>query len=241
MVRAYSLLTIKAVEPEARIIRGLATSPETDRMGDVVEPAGAKFRLPLPLLLHHDHAQPIGVVRHATVGKDGIRVVCKIGYAGISSRIDEAWQMIRDGLIQGLSIGFRALESKPASRGGRRFTEWEWIELSAVTVPANAACGIAEIKALANAPAPATARANMQAGDVMQIPNFPRSLSKADRGVLAQGTADQWAEAVMGKGIKAGLKFSDMEQLLFKSLATVMVHQRWAAERIEALEGRAND
>ena len=53
--RAWSLLTVKAVQEERRIIRGLATSPETDRVGDIVEPLGIKFKNPMPLLLYHKH------------------------------------------------------------------------------------------------------------------------------------------------------------------------------------------
>ena len=36
--RAYSLLTVKSVDEDARVITGMATTPETDRMGDIVVP-----------------------------------------------------------------------------------------------------------------------------------------------------------------------------------------------------------
>src|SRR6188768_334559 len=94
--RAYSLLTIKRVSDDERIIEGLATSPEPDRMGDVVEPDGAQFKLPLPLLLHHDSRQPVGHVLDARVGKDGIEVtarIMKMDEPGtLKERLDEAWQ-----------------------------------------------------------------------------------------------------------------------------------------------------
>jgi len=35
--RAYSLIEIKSVNEESRVIRGVATTPSTDRMGDVIE------------------------------------------------------------------------------------------------------------------------------------------------------------------------------------------------------------
>lgn len=46
-----------------RTIRGLANSGLTDRIGDIVEPKGGRWTLPLPLLWQHKHDQPIGWVR----------------------------------------------------------------------------------------------------------------------------------------------------------------------------------
>jgi hypothetical protein len=48
MIRAYSLFEIKAVNDEEGVIEGIASTPTTDRMGDIVEPKGAEFKLPLP-------------------------------------------------------------------------------------------------------------------------------------------------------------------------------------------------
>jgi len=52
--RAYALLNIKNVDGERRIISGLASTPTPDRRGDILEPLGATFVNPLPLLLHHN-------------------------------------------------------------------------------------------------------------------------------------------------------------------------------------------
>src|SRR5690606_15415671 len=62
---------------------------------------------------------------------------------------DEAWQSIKAGLVRGFSIGFSALEASDIEGSwGRRFTRWEWLELSAVTVPANAEASIQSIKSI---------------------------------------------------------------------------------------------
>ena len=55
--RAYSLLTVKALDGEQRLIEGTATTPTVDRIGDVVEPLGAPFTLPMPLLWHERHME----------------------------------------------------------------------------------------------------------------------------------------------------------------------------------------
>ena len=107
--RAYSLLTLKAVDDDARTITGMASTPTPDRLEDVVEPTGAQFKLPLPLLWQHDSSQPIGHVTNAKVSKSGIEIVAKIA-KGVTDEIDRAWKLIKAGLVPGLSIGFKAIE-----------------------------------------------------------------------------------------------------------------------------------
>src|SRR5512135_801284 len=48
--RAYSTILIKSINEDQRIIEGVASTPTADRVGDIVEPLGAKFNLPMPLL-----------------------------------------------------------------------------------------------------------------------------------------------------------------------------------------------
>jgi HK97 family phage major capsid protein/HK97 family phage prohead protease len=157
--RAYSLLTVeKAVDDgEQRIIEGTASDITTDRMGDVVEPKGAVFKLPLPLLWQHDKSSPIGHVIEAKVSKTGIKIKAQIA-KGVLPYIEESWALIKAGLVRGLSIGFRPLEDGieqiPGSFG-LRFTSWEWLELSAVTIPAHQDATISTIKALDALPADA--------------------------------------------------------------------------------------
>jgi HK97 family phage prohead protease len=153
MNRAYSVLEVKELDDDKRILTGLATTPSTDRMDDIVEPKGAVFKLPLPLLWQHRHDQPIGNVTRATVKDSGIEVVAQIAKIDepgtLKDRIDEAWQSIKAGLVRGFSIGFSAIESADIEGSwGRRFTRWEWLELSAVTVPANAEATIQAIKSM---------------------------------------------------------------------------------------------
>lgn len=153
MNRAYSLLELKALDDDKRILTGVATTPTTDRMDDIVEPKGAVFKLPLPLLWQHRHDQPIGNVTKATIKPNGIEVVAEIAHVeqpgSLKDRLDEAWQSIKAGLVRGFSIGFFALESADIEGSwGRRFTKWEWLELSAVTVPANAEATIQSIKSI---------------------------------------------------------------------------------------------
>lgn len=149
--RAYTMLEVKAVDEERREIEGIATTPTPDRVGDVVEPEGAEFKLPIPLLWQHDSRQPIGEVLSAKVTKEGITVrarIAKMDEPGLlKDRLDEAWQSVKSGLVKGLSIGFKSLEdSEIKGTWGIRFIKWLWLELSAVTIPANADASITSIK-----------------------------------------------------------------------------------------------
>lgn len=151
--RAYSVLNVKSLSEEQRIVHGIATTPSTDRVGDIVESEGADFNLPLPFLMHHDSRLPVGNVIRADVTKSGINVqiqLAKIAEPGIlKDRVDTAWQEFKAGLIRGLSIGFSALEREPITgTKGIRFKRWAWHELSGVTVPANQGATVTMIRSL---------------------------------------------------------------------------------------------
>lgn len=153
MKRAYSSLTIKAFDDDERVIEGVATTPATDRMGDVVQPDGAEFQLPIPLLWQHDSRQPIGHVFEAKVTSAGITIkarLVKIDEPGpLKDRLDEAWQSLKSGLVRGLSIGFKSLESaRIGDTWHEHFLKWLWLELSAVTIPANQDASITAIKSI---------------------------------------------------------------------------------------------
>jgi HK97 family phage prohead protease len=154
--RAWSTLTVKSVDAERREIDGIASTPTVDRVGDIVEPMGAKFTLPMPLLHHHDHRAPVGHVIAAKPTKQGISIkaqFAKVAEPGaLKDRIDLAWQEIKAGLVRGLSIGFRPVEYEPLDAkdpfGGLRYSSWDWFELSLVTIPAIADAQISVVRSI---------------------------------------------------------------------------------------------
>lgn len=165
---AYSTLTLKAVDEDQRVIEGIASTPVTDRQGDVVEPLGAVFTLPMPFLWQHNSREPIGEVFEAKATKDGIKIkarILKITEPGaLKDRLDEAWLSIKHKLVRGLSIGMDPIEhSRIDGTYGLRFIKWAWLELSAVTIPANAEALIALAKSLdaVKPAAPGTGRSRL--------------------------------------------------------------------------------
>ena len=155
MHRAYATLEIKAINEEQRIIVGVASKAETDRQGDLLEPGGALFKLPIPFLWQHDQLSPVGEVFAARVVNDGIEVQARIfdvkdepsAPPGLIARLDEAWISIKRKLVRGLSVGWKPIRAKRIPEtGGLHALEWLWLELSAVTIPANASATISAVK-----------------------------------------------------------------------------------------------
>jgi HK97 family phage major capsid protein/HK97 family phage prohead protease len=152
--RAWSTLTVKSMDGEQRTIEGVASTPTVDRMGDIVDPMGAIFNVPMPLLWQHKHDQPVGHVTFAKSKHDGIQIKAKIVRIDepgeLKNLVDKAWQAVKHGLVKGLSIGFKPLEDgvQLLNTGGFRFNKWSWYELSLVTVPANNEATITIVKSL---------------------------------------------------------------------------------------------
>lgn len=152
MNRAYSALDIKSVNDGERVITGIATTPSPDRMGDIVEPLGAEFAGEIPALWQHNHDQPVGHVKFGKPTAKGIpftMTLAKTDEPGaLKDRLDEAWQSVKLRIVRAVSIGFRAIEYALMDGGGIRFLKTEILELSLVTVPANADCTITSIKSI---------------------------------------------------------------------------------------------
>ena len=158
MDTAYALLLdVKSLDDEERVIEGIASTPTPDRMGDVMDPLGAEFTLPMPLLWHHDRKAPIGEVFEATPTKEGIRIKARVSRVdtpgAVRDRLEEAWQSFKatPPLVRGLSIdwGSRKAERIPGT-AYTRHSKWLWAGLSAVTIPANIEAAILRVKSAAS-------------------------------------------------------------------------------------------
>jgi HK97 family phage prohead protease len=155
MKRAYGLFEVKDFDEDKGILSGVATSIRTDRMEDVVEPSGGQVKLPLIMLSQHDSKSPVGHVIEAKTRKDRIDVVAKMVNPNearsqtVKERLLAAWDDVRLHLTRGFSIGFNPIDFEPIKDSyGYRFKIWEWLELSIVTIPANAEATIQTVKSL---------------------------------------------------------------------------------------------
>ena len=193
MTKAYSTLKVKAVTDngDERIITGIASTPTPDRDDDIIEPSGAKFALPIPLLWQHNHNQPIGEVTEAKITDAGIEITAKIAKIDedgtLKDRIDEAWQSIKSGLVKCLSVGFRTLEYNYIdSTWGLHIKEWEWYELSAVTIPANSDAVITSVKDFKKAFADGASKALALGSEASKTPSQTDATKTAPVGVTTE-------------------------------------------------------
>lgn len=117
-----------------------------------------------PLLFGHDPDQVIGVITSAR--SDGGRLLFRARFPkpGISPAADEKRGLLKDGVLNQLSLGFEVLDAVPIDpqrpRDGRKATRWRALECSIVAVGMDAAAAV-------------TARA-ARAGKVLSAANAAR-------------------------------------------------------------------
>lgn len=190
MDRAYSIFEVKAYDDDARTIKGMATTPSTDRQGDIVEPLGLKFAKTIPLFLYHDSTKTVGLVELGAPTKEGVPFIAtipKIMEAGnLRDRVDEAWQMVKYKLIAAVSIGFLPDYDKTErlKTGGLRFLEAEIFELSLVPVPANAEATITHIRSFDTTMRAAPGEKHIGAGRDDAPPGVSGNKPAAPRGAV---------------------------------------------------------
>lgn len=156
MDRAYSILQPKgwSEDDDKVYIEGIASTPTPDRMGDSVDPLGAQFKAPMPLLWQHDSSKPVGRMTFAKPDKSGIPFKAEIPKVkeegALKMRVDEAIQSLKYKLVSAVSIGFRIMEDgyEVMENGGLNIKRWEWLELSLVTIPANSEAVLSAVKSL---------------------------------------------------------------------------------------------
>lgn len=117
----------------------------TDKVNDRIAPGAfqkslqafrAQGRFP-PLLWQHDASQPIGAWRGMHEDRHGLFVEGDLFVQDIA-RAKEAYKLLQENVVTGLSIGYRAKESHREEKTGVRvLTEVELLEISVVTFPAN--------------------------------------------------------------------------------------------------------
>jgi HK97 family phage major capsid protein len=249
MNRAYSTFTIKAVTEETRTITGMATSPQVDRVGDVVESLGVTFKNPMPLLMHHEHDEPVGLAEFGTPTAKGVPFTATfptIAEDGdLKDRIEEAWQSVKAGLIRAVSIGFRSLEEENiAGSWGTRYIKSEVFELSLVTIPCNTDATIQTIKSFDHGAPAASGKsahtvvrlgkpAGASATVVKQIPKVPKPQEgnmkiseqiKSFQDALTQKSARQLELMTAAEGRTLDAAESEEFDTLSDELAATEVH-----------------
>ena len=236
--RAYSSFVVKSVDDSRRIIRGIATTPTPDRVGDIVEPLGVKFTNPMPFLWQHDHTKPIGTVKFDKPTADGITFEAEIVTVDepgtLKDRVDEAWQSIKLGLVRAVSIGFRALEYAWMDDDGIRFLKSEVYELSAVTIPAQPDAVMTSLK-------------NMDPAGVAVVKQFDANAPAATGTIERPAKTPPGASGKSTKPVNLRPKEGNTMKTIAEQIAAMEASRQAKAARMAAVmqksmdEGRSTD
>lgn len=119
-----------------------------DLGGDAVMPGAFTKTLQsnggtFPLLWQHDSREPIGTVK-ATDDSYGLRVQGQL-LMGLPVA-QKAHQLLKAGIIKGMSIGYDTIRQSPTPDGGRKLEELKLWEISLATFPMNEQATVTAVK-----------------------------------------------------------------------------------------------
>jgi len=122
------------------VFKFILSTADTDCEGDRIDPRGWKlerFRKNPVVLLAHDMSQPIARARKVAVENGALVAEVVFPKPGADELADTIRGRVDAGLITAASVGFRMLEWKERSDGGRDISSAELIETSLVSIPCN--------------------------------------------------------------------------------------------------------
>ena len=148
-----AIFNVKAEELEERTVRFKISSEVVDRDGDILIAKGCNFenfkKNPQFLGFHNYHEYPLGIPKNW--GIEGKAVYCDVYFPTIeelssekecasekAKLVDFTYHCYKTGMLNAVSVGFIPMDAVPNKEtGGAIVNEWELLEFSAVTVPAN--------------------------------------------------------------------------------------------------------
>ena len=174
-----------------------------DRDGDIVAPGAFRESLKagLPALLwQHDQKSPIGRFDVVREDKRGLYVK---GRLSMSGRGREAYDLLKMGALNGLSIGFVTKEaSRDAVSGARTIMHADLMEVSLVTFPANELARVQAVKSQTK-----------EVGRMENTENFDDSANDVrsfERLLRENGFSRSRAKAITAKGFRGAELDSDV-------------------------------
>ena len=139
---------VKAADDDSRVIKFKGSTGDKDRMGEIITQSGWKLnnykRNPVFLGFHSYHAPPIGKAINVEKTDNALAFDIEFADAETYAFADTIYRLYKGGFMNAVSVGFIPLkwedgDSKSDDKGVRRtYLEQELLELSAVSVPANA-------------------------------------------------------------------------------------------------------
>jgi len=132
---------VKSQDDGSVVIRGMASTPDIDRSGDIIDPNAwnkgglIDFKANPVILFNHNYDRPIGKATGVTVSDNGLEIEVKISKAA-----GDVCDLIKDGILGAFSVGFRVKDADYIEEtNGLLIKDAELFEVSVVSVPCNQA------------------------------------------------------------------------------------------------------
>ncbi len=151
-------LSLKQLEAEGVFAGYASVFNVVDSQQDIILPGAFKETLQgrvadIKLLWQHDMREPIGMVEEMREDRNGLYVKGRLLLEVARAR--EAYALLKQGIVSGLSIGYTPRSWKmDAQHGIRRLHALDLWEISLVTFPANEAARITVVKQASNEATP---------------------------------------------------------------------------------------
>ena len=139
---------VKQIDDEQREFEGYASVfGNRDSHGDIVEKGAFRKTIQergdqLKILWQHDMTEPIGKVVEAREDDHGLKIRGKLSN---TTRAKDALQLMKDGVVNQLSIGFDTIK-EDFKDGIRHLKELKLYEVSPVTFPSNELAYVTDVK-----------------------------------------------------------------------------------------------
>jgi len=121
----------------------IASTATPDRMGDIIEQSGwvlDNYKKNPVILWQHRSSEPIGRANNIQVTERGLEVQIEFMPEDVNPTAARIEKMVKEGFLNAVSVGFDPIEytERDTDSWSYHFTKQELLEISIVTVPANA-------------------------------------------------------------------------------------------------------
>lgn len=150
MKRKSIACEIKSIDAEKGIYELMPSMETVDRDGDVLVAAGVRLddyrKNPVVLWGHDYHGLPVAkTLEIEAVPGLGVKARIQFSPKGVDPHLDAVRTLWEQGFLNAASVGFIPVKGEPIPNergevtpfGGRRYTDWNLLEFSIVSVPAN--------------------------------------------------------------------------------------------------------
>lgn len=149
-----------------------------DRVGDVIHKGAFKVSAAMPILFEHDPDRVVGTWESVNETDAGLEVKGRLFVDGVP-RARDVYGRLRNGRVNGLSIGFRAGETKARPGGGRDIYSLHVSEISIVANPCHPDARIHSVKSAGGAASPEK-EIDMENAEVKEEQPEPKAEAKAE-------------------------------------------------------------